>query len=115
MAIVTLPSFDDPFHRFTTALDGTDYVFEFRYNQREQVWYFSLYLVDGTALTTGVKVVCKTHLLERYRDAALPQGVLMAIPNDGDDTPPAIGELGDDRRVSLVYFSPADVRAVFTT
>jgi hypothetical protein len=103
MAIQSLRTFDDPFYTMTTPLDGSDYLFEFRYAQRENAWYFSISLTDGTLLVAGVKVVCSRPLLRRYADLRLPPGVLMAFPNTSDDSTPGMGELGEDRRVALIY------------
>jgi hypothetical protein len=100
--IQVLPSYEDPFYSITIPLDGRDFVFDFRYNQREQVWYFSIDLPDGTRLITGVKVVCNTPLIYK-QDERLPPGVLMAISKDADDTPASLLELGPGKRVELTY------------
>ncbi len=104
--ITTSP--DDPFYAFTVNLGGRDYVFDFRYNQRENAWYFSIALPDGTELANGVKVVCRTSLIHRWSDVRLPPGLIMAIANGDDESPPGIGELGEDRRVTLCYLVPGE-------
>lgn len=103
--ILVLATFDDPFYTFTTTLDGKQYIFEFRYNQRENTWYFSVELPDGTALVNGVKVVCGIPLLARVADVRLPPGYIMARANGTDASPPGMGELGEDKRVTLLYFT----------
>lgn len=103
MALEAIRTFDDPFYSMTVALDGSDYLFEFRYNQREDCWYFNLSLTDGTLLVAGVKVVCNRPLLKRFVDTRLPPGTLVAFANTNDDAPPGLTELGEDRRVTLVY------------
>lgn len=105
MSIEALRTFDDPFYSMTTVLDGSEYFFEFRYNQREDCWYFNISLTDGTLLVAGVKVICNRPLLKRFADTRLPAGQLVAIPNTNDDDPPGLLELGEDRRVTLIYFS----------
>lgn len=107
MALEAIRTFDDPFYSMTVALDGSDYLFEFRYNQREDCWYFDLSLTDGTLLVAGVKVVCNRPLLKRFVDTRLPPGTLIAFANTNDASPPGLTELGEDRRVTLVY-SPKD-------
>jgi hypothetical protein len=102
MAILVLPTYEDPFYSVTVPLDGKDFVFDFRYNQREQAWYFSLSAADGTRLLTGVKVVCSIPLITKA-DERLPRGLLVAVPQDTDDTQPHLLELGAGKRVQLTY------------
>lgn len=86
------------------TLDGSDFLLEFRYNQREDRWYFDVSLTDGTVLVRGVKVVCGVPLLRRYADSRLPKGTLVALPNTPGNTAPGLKELGEDKRVTLYYF-----------
>lgn len=104
MATLTIPTFEDPFFTMTLALEGRPYVFDFRFNQREAAWYFSIELEDGTPLASGIKVVCGIDLLKYRRDVRLPQGLLTAIASGDDTSPPGLLELGEDKRVSLTYF-----------
>lgn len=109
MAIQSLRTFEESFYTMTTALDGSDYLFEFRYNQRENVWYFSISLSDGTLLVSGVKIVCNRPLLTRFADVRLPPGVLIAFANTTDESPPGLTELGEDRRVTLLYYDASEL------
>lgn len=104
MSVLVIPTFDDPFYTQTTVIEGASYVFEFRYNEREDTWSFSLSLPDGTALATGRKIVCNKDLLG-LSDTRFPPGILMAVSNMPDDRPPGMGELGPAERVSLLYFT----------
>lgn len=103
----TLRTFDSPFYTMTTVLDGTDYLLEFRFSQRENCWYFSISTTDGEALVSGVKIVCDRPLLSRFANVKLPTGRLVAIASAEDASPPGLTELGEDRRVTLTYL-PAD-------
>lgn len=105
----SLRTFDDPFYTMTVPLDGTDYLFEFRHNQREDCWYFSISLTDGTALASGVKVVSDRPLLSRFGDVRLPPGMLVAFANTSDKSPPRLADLGEDRRVTLIYFAAEEI------
>lgn len=108
MAVLNIPTFSDPFYTFTCALEGTVYVFDWRYNQREDAWRFSISLPDGTDLVSGIKVVCGKSLLKRTADVRLPAGLLMAISNNGDTSTPGLEELGEGKRVTLVYVTSDD-------
>lgn len=103
--VLAIPTFDDPFYTVTTTLEGRAYVFDFRYNQREAAWYFSVSLEDGTELIGGVKVICGRNLLRRAADVRLPPGILAAVPNSADNSTPGLLELGAGRRVTLVYMT----------
>jgi hypothetical protein len=93
----------------TVTLDGSDYLFEFRFNQREGRWYFDVALTDGTVLVRGIKVVCNTDLLKRFGDTRLPPGKLVAFANTSSREAPGQLELGEDKRVTLLYFDAAEV------
>ncbi len=103
MSIVALRTFEDPFYTMSTTLDGSDYLFEFRYNQREDAWYFDIGLTDGTVLVRGTKVVCNVSLLKRFADSRMPKGTLFAWPNTNSRLAPGLLELGEDKRVTLLY------------
>jgi hypothetical protein len=105
----SLRTFDTPFYTMTTVLDGTDYLFEFRYNQRENCWYFSVSTTDGVALVSGVKIVSNRPLLSRFADVRLPPGMLVAFANTTDASPPGLADLGEDRRVTLIYYTAAEI------
>jgi hypothetical protein len=109
MSIQSLRTFDDPFYTMTTALDGSDYLLEFRYNQREAAWYVNVSLSDGTLLAAGVKIVCNRPLLVHFSDERLPPGVLVAYANSTDASVPGLTELGEDRRVTLLYYSASEL------
>lgn len=103
MSTVALQTFADPFYSMTTTLSGSDFIFEFKYSQREACWYFDISLNDGTLLVAGVKVVCGVDLLARFADVRLPPGTLFAFPNSTDDSPPGLEDLGPEARITLLY------------
>lgn len=106
---IPTPTEDTPFCEQTTTLDGTPYVLEFRYNQREGVWYVSVSTIDGGVIVSGIKVVPGVPLLRKVIDARRPPGELVAFTNSDDDSPPGASELGIDRRVTLCYVPASDV------
>lgn len=109
MSIQSLRTFEDPFYTMTTTLDGSDYLFDFRYNQREDAWYFNISLTDGTLLVAGIKVVCNRSLLKRFADVRLPPGALLAFANTTDASVPGLTELGEERRATLLYYSASEL------
>lgn len=100
---VEIPITENEQSRFTqvTPLDGVDFLFEFRWNEREQRWYMDLRSIDGTALFMGAKIVADWSLLRLYtRDEDRPAGEIYAHDTTGDGDP-RLGELGT--RVRLIY------------
>lgn len=112
MAVLLIPTTSDPFYEQVTNLDGTDYVLRFKYNQRENCWYLTVGLPDGTDLVRGIKLVCHWPLLRRFTDERLPLGELVVISNTDDDSPPGLEELGEDLRTELTYFSREEFDAL---
>lgn len=117
MAIYTLPTFEDPFYEYAVPLEGQSYVFRFRYNQREDCWYLSIYQPvlqdttnDLTPLQTGIKMVPNVNLIQRA-DVRLPPGELFVNPRSAPNntTAPGLEELGEgDKRVVLAYVTSDD-------
>ena len=106
MSVSTLPTFEDPFYSYATTLEGKSYLLTFKYNQREECWYLSIYLSDLTPLATGIKMVPDVNLIQRA-DERLPPGFLFCTALlSQNTTPPGLEELGEtDKRVVLVYVS----------
>ena len=100
-----------PNFRQRTTLDGREYVFDFRWSQREAKWYLDLRDAQGELLAGSIKLVVSWPLLDSIRGqrSAMPPGELMLI--DGRQTPadPGLDELGDE--VQLVYLDTDELVA----
>lgn len=110
-----IPTFESPFYEQLTALDGVPYLLSFQYNTRESRWYFSVALQDGTEIVTGIKVVCSIGLLRRFADRRLPPGDIVAVSAGADGSPPGLTELGEGKRVQLLYYSEDEIEALRST
>lgn len=90
-----------------TTLDGVVYGLRFQYNQREDVYYMSIYDVTlGTDILSGIKLVSNFLLVQRYNGGVitgLPPGDFMALSSTADDSDATLGELGLLQRVTLYY------------
>jgi hypothetical protein len=84
--------------RQTVTLDGSEYVFVFRWNTRACFWYVSLLDADGVALTVGRKLVADKPLFQRDVDERLPPGDLWVISGGVD---PGLRDLGGS--AALLY------------
>lgn len=110
MAIVEIPLRSD-LDRYSViaAINGTDYRFSVSFNTRDDHWYISIELTDGTELAAGLPIVSNQPLLARWRwDSRLPQdGFLMAVDSSGEDIEPEKEDLGD--RVKLLWIPYEDI------
>lgn len=108
LIIPTTPG--EPYYRQKTTLEGREYILGFSYNQRIERWYLSIYDETEAPLLLGLKLMTNRPLLRHYRaDTRLPPGELMAIASDGSTEPPTLNELGENKRVELVYLESADL------
>ena len=105
--MILIPTSSDVFYTQITQLDGVDYLLDFRYNDRENSWRFSIALTDNTPLATGIKIVTNYPLLQKYADDRLPAGEIFCITS-GDDSNPAQNDLGIGKRCLLVYYSKSE-------
>lgn len=89
-------------------LEGTEYIFQFRYNLRRELWSFSIVGLDGTYLLTGQTVHVGIAL--NRRAVGGPPGVLIAISETDDISSPTLQELGE--RIKLIYLTADEVTAL---
>lgn len=102
MTFFTLPLRSDAAaFSFRTTLAAEEFVFAFRYNQRESTWYMSLYDADVEPIVLGVKVVVGIPLFRGCVDERKPKGTLVAIDSTKQDLDPGLEDLGV--RVALVF------------
>lgn len=111
MALQLIPTSPGvPYYRQKTKLEGREFVLYFSYNERIARWYVSIFDEEETPLLRGLKLMTNRPLLRHYRtDTRLPPGELMALAQDGSHEPPALNELGEGKRVELVYLEAADL------
>lgn len=84
-----LPSSTTPL-AYTSALDGVEYKFSFRYSTRNDSWYLTLLNPLGSILVSNVRLVPHYDLLAPFVSPELPQGVLILVSDSAYETPPAI-------------------------
>lgn len=91
-----------------TALEGVEYLWEFRYNLRRELWTFSIRALDGTPILMSQSIVVGIPL--NRRAVGGPPGVLIAVSETENIDPPTMLELGD--RVKLCYVSADELAAL---
>jgi hypothetical protein len=104
MATLHIPTSADPYYRQKTKLEGRDFILAFSYNERIERWYLSIYDEEETPLRLGIKLITNWPLLRHYHfDPRMPPGELMAVASDGSREPATLLELGEGKRVRLLY------------
>ncbi len=96
-------------YSFEVELDRVFFKFDFEWVERVGSWFFSLSNAQGVALISGQRVIVGTPLLNRFRQAGLPAGLLIAVDTSNADIDPGFADLGD--RVKLYYLEVADIPA----
>ena len=75
MSVKQMPIRNDiPAYTFQTELDGDLYTFDFHFSRRSERWFFDIYDAELNLLVAGVKCLCRTPVLGRYKDDRLPPG-----------------------------------------
>jgi hypothetical protein len=86
-----------PNYNQVTTLDGEEYQFEFRFNDRDQSWTMNIRDESGTLLHSGVRLVEGALLAQRSASKDFPAGFMFLLSQDSSKSdPPALGELGNE-------------------
>lgn len=108
----TIPTLLEPFYTIRVRLDDRDYTLEFVYSPRQERFYLSLFDSEDVPLVCGLKLVSNTPLLRYWHHKdGVPPGELMVTALGEDQTSPKIGDLLEDGRCQLTYFTAAEVAA----
>lgn len=101
---------EEPHARFEIDLDETTFALRFDWSDREEAWYFSVELPDGTQVLDGRKVVIGCPMLRRLAGADRPKGDIVFVDTSGTDAEPGRNDLGD--RVLALYADAAEIAAL---
>jgi hypothetical protein len=100
----------NPDQRFNTTLVDTEYIFDFRWNERADAWYMNVFDEEEKALLHGVKVVLGTLLGGHASNAIadFPEGVLVAYDTEGTNIDAGRDDFGADQRVVVIFVPRAE-------
>ena len=87
---------------FSIPLDGDIFKLEFRYNDRDERYYLSIYDEDDALIASSVKVIKGVPLLRHVVDDRRPWGDLLAI-DVGANAEPTLGNLGNG--IEIIFAS----------
>lgn len=104
-----------PDQTFSTILNDTVYNFRFRYNSREDSWYFDVSESDGRPIRSGVKVVLGVFCGRQSTHSLFRIGSFWAFDTSGADEDPGLDDIGVDEqgnggRVILAYVTTDDIK-----
>lgn len=109
--MVTLPcnpsEIGASWYSFACDLEGVEYRFLVRWNDRDSGWYMDLSAADGTLLLAGKKLVLGLPLLFRHRLVDGPPGELMAMDTTNSGVEAGLEDLGT--RVQLYYLTSDEI------
>jgi len=95
--------------RVNTVLEGTEFIFDVRWNGRDSAWYMDLLDVDGDLIRAGMKIALGSPMGIRVADARFPDGLFSPsdLSNSGVDA--GFDDLGV--RVVVFFFTNAELAA----
>ena len=86
----------------TVALGIGVFKLQFRWNGREEFWYFNILTVADDQIFMGLKLVADSELIDRFADARKPDGFMVIADMTGAGNDPSRDSLGVD---SLLAFA----------
>ena len=81
---IPTPSSSEPITTQKTKLDGQTFRFDFRWNQRRELWELSLYDTTDTAVATGMALVPNWDVLRAVTTTNRPAGGLVLLTDTGE-------------------------------
>lgn len=100
---------DSPFFRQITELDGTEYLFEFRYNTNCERWFMSIYRSDETPLAVGLVLRAGIEYSSYIAQEDRPEGLLYFVSTSAPDAECGIDDLGAS--FNLIYTTAEEINA----
>lgn len=108
MAVTTIPtSTTDANYIFTIPLNGSEYQLSFKYNDRDNAWYFNILDTNDVILRAGIKVVNEWPLLRLWKEEIKPAGEMIPVNQGNVAAPPTLNQLGAE--VILTYLDEDEI------
>lgn len=107
VALPLVPSV--PNYRFSTSLEGVQYIFDVRWNTRAASWYMDVSTEADEIIAYGLRLVLGSALGSRNADPRFPPGILIMFDNEGTGREAGLDDIGT--RVSLLYYTPDEITA----
>lgn len=108
LVIPTKVGEENPNFDFRVTLEGTEYEFRLRYNERDETWSVSIYDSAGSPIRLGMRTVENFPVLRQVADSRKPPGLMYFYDTRTLSAPPGIEGLGPDGTVRLIYDESED-------
>jgi len=106
--IQTIPvQVGNPNYRIEVDLNDQPYLFDFKWNARDQAFYFDLRESDETLIAGSLKVVTGVYIGRRVQHPLFKDGVLAAFDTSGQKLDATLDDFGT--RVQLRYIPVEDL------
>lgn len=103
----------DSHYDFTVTLGDASYIFEVKWNSRDDHWYFDMYDADENPMVTGVKVVLGTFLGRKSAHPFFANNIIQAIDTTFSNQDPTFDDIG--RRVFIEHLTYKEYLASINT
>jgi hypothetical protein len=101
--MITFPPITDSNTEITAAIDNQNYLFVFRWNDREDGgWFVDVFDDAGASIASGLRVVLGAFIGRRVPHPIFQNGILVALDTAGGSVEAGLTDLG--QRVSLTYY-----------
>lgn len=108
--MIQIPTdFNSPSFRQTIQLGASVYSLTFTWNGREEFWYMDIAMNINDPIVSGIKLVVDWSLINRFADARLPTGHIVALDLSGQGLDAARNDLGS--RVALIFMTDEEFAA----
>src|ERR1700733_326462 len=105
MTFFTVPVINTlPWYKFKITLSGVIFTLNMRYNGRMARWMLDVLDPSGNPILMGMTVLIQRNLTGQYVPLPLPEGILFATDDTGQDTQATIYSFGSDH--TLWYEDP---------
>ena len=104
---IQLPVEDSPYFSVLVDLGETTYETTYRWNGREEAWYFDLAEQNGVIIISGQKLVPYASPSKRWAFAKMPTGELVVYSQSPNTRPTRSSLLKGD--VQLWYFTAEEL------
>lgn len=71
------------YYRFGTTIESTPYLFDVRWNDRDQSWRFDVLEIDETLIAAGIRINLGVYMGRQYNHPLFKGGVFVAVDLSG--------------------------------
>lgn len=108
MAIERIPTDTTlPYYDVVVDLDGVEFKLQFRFIDRDDAWYLTIFDINDVLLRAGIKIVLQWPILRLWQEATRPEGEVLTLNQGNITQPPTLNQLGAD--VVLTYLDAAEI------